>query len=150
MNTRTKTALGIAGATALLVTGMASPALADTVNSEDTRSTKLLTKVLGDVGISTESPISVAPEVSTGDILSGNETASGNAVGSGNESAIGSGNDTAIGGIDASGTDLGGIDLGGLGVDVSDLVDGTTGDVTGSVSDLLGGLDTSLEGMFED
>lgn len=147
MNTRKKTAFGIAGAaaTALLVTGMASPALADTVTTEESTHTKLLTKVLGDIGVSTEAPVVVAPEVSTGDVLSGNETASGNAIGSGNDSAIGSGNETGIGGVDVGGLDLGGIDLG-----VQDVVDGTVGDISGSVSDLLGDIDASLEGVLED
>lgn len=156
MEFRKKTAFGVIGAaaTAALVTGTALPAFADDHESTTvsrSSATHVVTKLLGDVGASTESPVVVAPEVGVGDVLSGtevgegalsgnhvgsgNETASGNVVGSGNDTAIGSGNDTAIDGVD---------------VDLSDLFDGSVGDVTGDVSDLLDDIDVSLDGMFED
>jgi hypothetical protein len=147
MNTPKKTALGILGvaATAALIGGASMPAMADDTTqswSSDTTTTK--TRILGDLGLSNESPVIVNPnvetgDVHTGDILSGvgsaNEVGNGNVVGSGNDSAIGSGNTTGIDGIDTH---------------VSDVVDSSVGDVTGSVSDLLGDLDLGLTGMFED
>jgi hypothetical protein len=153
MNTSKKTAFGIIGvaATGALIAGASLPAMADESESTSTWThvtTTKTTELLGgtyDGGdytggdVSNESPVVVAPEVSTGDILSGvlsgNEVGNGNVVGSGNDTAIGSGNDTAIDGVD---------------VDASDLVDGTVGDITGDVSDLLDDIDVSLDGMFED
>lgn len=150
MNTRKKTAFGILGtaATVALVAGASVPAMADDHES-NVSETKLIAKLLGDVGLSNESPVVVAPQVGTGDILSGNgngnHVGSGNEIGSGNDTAIGSGNDTAIDGVDAS-------DL--VDSNVSDLVDSTVGDITGDlttdVSDLLDSIDVSLDGMFED
>lgn len=153
MNTSKKTALGLLGAaaTAAFVVGATAPAMADdNTQSWDTTTTDVKTRILEQLGVSNESPIVVAPEVSTGDvntgdvntgdilsgILSGNEVGNGNVVGSGNDTAIGSGNDT--------------------GVNVSDLVDGTVGDLTGDlgvgldVSDLLDSIDVGLDNMFED
>lgn len=154
MNTRTKTAFGIIGvaATAALAVGVTAPAMADDSESTSTIwNTTKTTELLGgtyDGGayhggdltggdVSNESPVVVAPQVSTGDILSGvasgNEVGNGNVVGSGNDTAIGSGNDTAIDGVDAS-----------------EVVDGTVGDITGDVSDLLDDIDVSLDTLFED
>lgn len=142
MNTTKKTAFGILGAaaTAALAFGVSTPAFADDHDSS-TDYSKILTKVLGDVGLSNESPIVIAPDVSTGDVLTG-DVLSGNANGTevGNGNVVGSGNDTAIG----SGNDTG-IDVG-----VSDLLDSTVGDVTSDVSDLLGDLDLRLDTLFED
>lgn len=149
MDTSKKTAFGILGvaATAALVAGVTAPAMADdSTTSTWSEYTTTLTGALtgGDLGFSNESPIVIAPEVSTGDvlggdILSGNETGNGNVVGSGNDTAIGSGNTTGIDGVD---------------IDASDLFDSTVGDITGNVtgqvSDILDSVDASLEGMFED
>jgi hypothetical protein len=160
MNTRKKTAFGILGvtATAALALGATAPAMADDSESTSTiwnttKTTELLGGTYdggdytgGDItggDVSNESPVVVAPQVHTGDILSGiasgNEVGNGNVVGSGNDTAIGSGNDTAVDGVD---------------VDTSDLFDSTvgdiTGDISGDVSDLLDDLDVSLDGMFED
>jgi hypothetical protein len=121
MNTK-KIALGITGATAaaLLTVGAVAPAMADDhTSSSDTTTTAV--RALGDtwltnhlVGdVSNESPVVVAPSVDTGDI------ASGNAVASGNDTAVGSGNTTNVG------------------TSVSDLVDGTVGDISSDVSDLV-------------
>lgn len=155
MNTQKKTALGILGATAAtaFVLGATAPAMADdTTQSWSSDTTETKTRILESLGISNESPVVVAPEVSTGDvhtgdilsgILSGNEVGNGNVVGSGNDAAIGSGNET--------------------GLNVSDLVDGDVGDITNDlglgdvtsdlgvdVSDLLDSIDVSLDNMFED
>jgi hypothetical protein len=151
MNTQKKTALGILGATAAtaFVLGATAPAMADdTTQSWSADTTETKTRILESLGISNESPVVVAPEVSTGDvstgdvhtgdilsgILSGNEVGNGNVVGSGNDTAIGSGNET--------------------GLNVSDLVDGHVGDITGDlgvdVSDVLDSIDVSLDNMFED
>ena len=179
MNTRKKTAFGILGATATaaLAFGAATPALAGddrghthgkmTHGDHTTTSTwsqydywtqrdttlKGGDVTGGDLHYSNESPIVVAPEVSTGDILdggilsgnangnhvgSGNEVGNGNVVGSGNDTAIGSGNTTGITGVE------------GVDIDTSDLFDSTVGDITGDVSDLLDDIDVSLKGMFED
>ena len=145
MNTRKKTAFGILGvtATAALVTGGALPAMADDHDSS-TDVTKTITRILGDVGITggdvtTGAPVNVAPEVHVGDIGSGNAIGSGNELNapllSGNDTAVGSGNDTSVGDIGAVG--------------VSDLLDGSVGDISGSVSDLLDSIDVSLDGMFD-
>jgi hypothetical protein len=121
MNTK-KTALGITGATAaaLLTVGAVAPAMADDTTSSDTTTTAvralgdtwLTSHLIGDV--SNESPVVVAPSVDTGDI------ASGNAMASGNDTAVGSGNTANVG------------------TSVSDLVDGTVGDISSDVSDLVG------------
>jgi hypothetical protein len=151
MNTRKKTTFGILGATATaaLALGVSAPAMADDHDSstdytQTSSYTKVLNKVLGDVGFSNESPVVVAPEVLTGDVhtgdvlsgnANGNHVGSGNVIGSGNDTAIGSGNHTAIDGVD---------------VDASDFFDSTVGDITGDVSDLLDDIDVSLDNMFED
>ncbi len=147
MNTRKKTALGILGAaaTTAFVLGATAPALADdTTQSWSADTTQTKTRILESLGLSNESPVVVAPEVSTGDVhtgdvlsgvLSGNDVGNDNVVGSANDTAIGSGNHTAIDGVD---------------LDASDLFDSTVGDVTGDVSDLLDELDVTLDTMFED
>ena len=115
MNTMKKTAFGITGAAAaaLLTLGAVSPAMADDTTTTATRALGDISvgHLLGDV--STSSPVVVAPSVDTGDI------ASGNAVGSGNDTAVGSGTTTN------------------LGAGVSDLVDGSVGDISGDVSDIV-------------
>lgn len=157
MNTSKKTAFGILGvaATAALVAGASVPAMADDhTSSADTTTTKV--RILESLGLSNESPVVIAPQVGTGDVLSGgvangNEFGNGNVVGSGNDTAIGSGNDTAIDGIDSTVSDV-------VDGSVSDLVDGTVGDITGDldlggitgdVSDLVGDLDLGLDTMFD-
>lgn len=141
MNTSKKTALGLLGAaaTAAFVVGATAPAMADDhTQSWDTTTTETKTRILESLDILNESPVVIAPEVSTGDVASGDVTTgdvlSGNVVGSGNDTAIGSGNDT--------------------GVNVSDVVDNTVGDLTGDVGldvgDLLDSIDVSLDNMFED
>lgn len=161
MNIRTKTAVGILGATATaaLAVGVASPALAgdhrspattghggdhassSTWSQHDYWSQRETTLTGGD--ISNESPVVVAPQVHTGDILgggilNGNEVGNGAVVASGNDAAIGSGNTTGIAGVE------------GVDVDASDLVDSTLGDLTGSVGDLLDDIEVTLDGMLGD
>jgi hypothetical protein len=148
MNTSKKTAFGIFGvaATAALVAGTTMPAFADDTNvstSQDTTTTK--TRILDQLGLSNESPILIAPEVGTGDVLSGNangnhvgsgnETANGNVVGSGNESVVGSGNTTAVEGIGDVTNNVGDVTA-----NVSDItahVEDLTGDISNDVNDLL-------------
>jgi hypothetical protein len=134
-----KTILGTTGvaAAALMVGGFAAPAMADTSHESTstwtTTSTSLFESLdrivaLGDV--SNSSPIVVAPEVSTGDVLSGDVTAP---VASGNETSAGNGNSTGNGTSAGNGTDVSNsvddIVDSVTDVDVSDIVDDVTGDL---------------------
>jgi len=145
MNTSKKTAFGILGvaATTALIAGASMPALADDHDSSTTV-TETKTRILGDLGLSNESPIVIAPQVATGDVATGdigsnngngNHVGNGNVVGSGNDTAVGSGNTTGIRGVD---------------IDTSDLFDSTVGDVTVQVSDVLDDIDVMLSNLFED
>ena len=168
-----KTAFGLTGAAAatLMVAGFAAPAMADdttTNHSADTTSTATsLTTGLSDLfrvgDVSNSSPVVLAPEVGTGDILggdllSGNALLSGNdvqaPVASGNETPIASGNDTSVSdvlnpstSVDPSvgnGTSVSGGDIG---ASVDDLVDGGNigTNVDNLVGDILGDLGLGIE-----
>jgi len=146
MNSITKkTAFGATAAAALVIAGIASPAMADD-------STTTLTKGYSSVSERvTEIPIVVAPEVDAlnggigngllgGGIHTG-DIGSGNVVGSGNDATatILSGNETAVG----NGTSVS--------TEVSDLVDSVTDvsgvvDVDGIVDDVTSSID--LDGML--
>ncbi|WBU37046.1 hypothetical protein [Homoserinibacter sp. YIM 151385] len=150
MNTTKKTAFGIVGAAgaALLTVGFASPAMAatdvETNDSHDSTATHLLsgsefTDLFGIGDVTNASPIALAPEISTGDIASGNATASGNdvtaPVASGNETNAGNGNEANVGNGSGNGNSVGNVTN-----DVSDVVDTTTDattDVTTDVKDVV-------------
>ena len=136
-----KTVLGTTGvaAAALLVGGFAAPAMADT--SSDTESTwtttntsilESLDRIIGIGDIS--SPVVVAPDVSTGDVLSGDVTAP---VGSGNDTSIGNGSGNGNSAGNGNSTGNGNSASGSVDdivdnvtdVDVDDLLDDVTGDL---------------------
>lgn len=144
MNTTKKTAFGILGvaATAALVAGASVPAMADDHDSS-TSATHTMTEILRTLDLSNASPIVIAPQVGTGDILggdilsnngNGNQVGNDNVVGSGNDTTVGSGNTTGIDGVD---------------IDASDLFDSTVGNITGEVSGLLDDVDLMLNNLFE-
>lgn len=148
----------IAGAGALVVAGIAAPAMAD-----DTRVTNSPSET------SLDTPVVVAPEIGTGDILgggvlgggllNGSAVASGNEVSgndvsapvlSGNDTPVLSGNDTSVEAPIGNGSGNGNS----VGAEVSDIVDNT---LDTSVSDLVDGtLDSSVsdlvdvDGMIDD
>lgn len=150
MNSITKkTAFGATAAAALVIAGIASPAMADD-------STTTLTKGYSSVSERvTEIPIVVAPEVDAlnggigNDLLGGIHTGdigSGNAVASGNDvtAPVLSGNETAVGNGNSVSTEVS--DLVDSVTDVSDLVDvdGIVDDVTSSID-----LDGMLTGILD-
>ncbi len=148
-NITKKTAFGITGAAAatLMVAGFAAPAMADdTTSSWETTSTDTSTSLtdlfrVGDV--SNDVPLVLAPSVSTGDLLSGNDVAA----------PIASGNDTSVSDIgnpvvNDIGGDVNGGDItgGDIGTSVDDLVDG--GDIGANVDNLVGDIlaDLGIDG----
>ncbi|MBG6055340.1 hypothetical protein IWX81_001751 [Salinibacterium sp. CAN_S4] len=175
MNITKKTAFGAtAAAAALVVVGIAGPAMASDDTSDGSSKSYSYNS-------STEVPVLISPDVTllNGDnfnellnAANGNALFSGNdiqaPIASGNETAIGSGNETAVGNVSdvANGNDVS--------TDVSDVVDNVTdvsdvadvsdvsdvsdvtdvtsnvSDVTSNVSDLVGDITDSvnLDGML--